>query len=241
MNNYKITYKPYGSNAILVEWPQLIEGSILKEVRSFTKTIKEFLNGSWELVPAYNSILIIGDAPIVNYNLLEQELRALYLSKEDQSIKKGSQWILPVYYGSEYALDIEKVALHNKISIEEVIQLHTNTVYTVFAIGFLPGFMYLGGLDPKIETPRKEQPRLKVEKGAVGIANNQTGIYPQESPGGWNIIGNCPIPIFDIKKEQPCFVSVGDEIIFRAVSKPQFLIYEIEVKTGVYKLEKSVK
>ncbi len=238
MTNYTIIYKPVGDCAILIEWPQKIDKHILNDLSGFSQKISSFLDDGWELVPAYNSIMLISNSAITNFEELSTQLMALYHKKESLELEIRTQWQLPVYYDDEYALDLAEVARVNNITTSEVIALHTDAVYTVYAIGFLPGFMYLGGLDEKIVTPRKKQPRLKVEKGAVGIANDQTGVYPQESPGGWNIIGNCPIPIFDISASKPCFINVGDEIVFKEVSKPQFELYKIEVATGVYQPQK---
>jgi len=119
-----------------------------------------------------------------------------------------------------------------------LIQLHASQQYTVYGIGFLPGFMYLGGLPKDIEVPRRSSPRLQVAKGAVGIAGKQTGIYPQESPGGWNIIGNCPVDMFNVDRDKPCFVSVGDQIQFYSISKAEYDLRTIEGELGIFKLQK---
>ncbi len=121
---------------------------------------------------------------------------------------------------------------------EEVIRLHTGHTYVVYGIGFLPGFMYLGGLPETLEVPRKSAPRLEVRKGSVGLAGKQTGIYPQQSPGGWNIIGNCPIPLFNVEKEQPCFVNVGDRIQFYAINKGEYDLHQLQAEVGIYNVEK---
>ena len=142
---------------------------------------------------------------------------------------------MPVCYDTDFGIDIEEVAINLKTSVSEVIKRHTSNEYTVYGIGFLPGFMYLGGLPENMESKRRAIPRLKVRKGAVGLAGKQTGIYPQESPGGWNIIGNCPIPIFNIKSEEPCFVQVGDKIKFTPISRAAYELHKIESEIGIYK------
>ena len=147
-------------------------------------------------------------------------------------------WRLPVSYDLDFALDLDEVAKKLKKTIPEIIAMHTGTTYTVYGIGFLPGFMYLGGLLKDLEVPRKATPRSKVVKGAVGIAGKQAGIYPQESPGGWNIIGNCSVPIFDATKENPCFVNVGDKIEFYQISRAEYDLHKIEAEVGIYKPEK---
>ena len=126
------------------------------------------------------------------------------------------------------------------MSITQVVETHTDQTYTVYGIGFLPGFMYLGGLPESLEVPRKETPRLRVEQGSVGLAGKQTGIYPQESPGGWNVIGNCPIPIFNVDQPEPCFVDVGDRIQFYSITRAEYDLHRIEAEVGIYNIEKSV-
>ncbi len=147
-------------------------------------------------------------------------------------------WQLPICYDLDFGIDLKDVSEHLGKSVAEVIALHTSHTFTVFGIGFLPGFMYLGGLPEVLEVPRRPDPRLKVAKGSVGLAGKQTGIYPQESPGGWNIIGNCSVPLFDANSDDPCFVSVGDKIRFYAISKAEHKLHKIEGEVGIYQFEK---
>jgi len=162
--------------------------------------------------------------------------------KQGQSKTERVQhlWTLPVCYDLEFGMDIEEAANTLKISVEELIKQHTSHQYVVYGIGFLPGFMYLGGLPSSLEIPRRAEPRLKVQKGSVGLASKQTGIYPQDSPGGWNIIGNCPVALFDPSKKDPCFVKVGDKIQFESISKAEYELHKIEGEVGIYKPEKVV-
>src|SRR5699024_5992541 len=131
--------------------------------------------------------------------------------------RKPRQLLLPVCYDPLVAPDLDLVSKQKKLSRSQVIAIHCAGEYRVFMIGFLPGFPYLGGLDKRLEIPRKEQPRRKVAAGSVGIAGSQTGIYPQESPGGWQIIGRCPIPLFDPLADPPCPIAPGDVIKFREI------------------------
>jgi inhibitor of KinA len=130
---------------------------------------------------------------------------------------------IPVCYGGPYGPDLEEVANFNNISIEEVIRLHSQTVYTVYMIGFLPGFPYLGGMNKAIATPRRSSPRKMVPPGSVGIAGEQTGIYPLQSPGGWQLIGRTPTKLFDTSLEHPAFLYAGAIIKFSVISASQFL------------------
>ena len=131
---------------------------------------------------------------------------------------------IPVCYGGEYGPDIEFVAKHNNLSVEEVIKLHTAPQYLVYMIGFCPGFPYLGGMDKRIATPRREVPRVKIPARSIGIAGEQTGGYPISTPGGWQIIGRTPIEMFNPKDEQnPSLLHSGDLVKFYAISEQEYL------------------
>ena len=143
-------------------------------------------------------------------------------------------------YDDVFGIDLDELSEEFNLSKSEIIELHSRSNYTVFFVGFLPGFLYLGGLDERLHFPRKKTPRLKVLKGAVAVGGKQTGIYPNESPGGWNIIGNSPINFFDVNKEVPCFAQSGDKISFYRVSKEEYDDIKALVEAGVYQLESEV-
>ncbi len=240
MKKFPISIRPFGIHAVLIDWPPEINENILDDILQFrvylqTKVIPE----EWEMVPAYNSLTLIRERePIVFEDFLPQ-LNSWYGDDREKSdIAQRYLWKLPVCYEPDFGIDLLDVSQKLNLTIPEIIARHTQNPYTVYGIGFLPGFMYLGGLPKTLEIPRKESPRLKVEKGAVGIASKQTGIYPQESPGGWNIIGNCPITLFNAENKNPCFVNVGDKIQFYAISRAEYDLHKIESDIGIYKLEK---
>ena len=235
MKRYPITCKYFSEDAILIEWPDIISKDILRDIITYKALLETKLHASLEFVPAYNSLTIISPNPKLEFNTLKKELIALYQEKRNTSSIAQVCWELPVCYDLEFGIDIEEVAAKLKLTIAELIEAHTSNEYTVYGIGFLPGFMYLGGLPEYMETKRKGIPRLHVSKGSVGLAGKQTGIYPQDSPGGWNIIGNCPIPIFDVNAKEPCFVSVGDKIIFKSITSAEYKLHKIEGEVGIYK------
>ena len=129
---------------------------------------------------------------------------------------------IPTCYGGIYGPDLQEIALHIRLSMEEVICIHSSAVYKVYMIGFVPGFAYMGGMDERLATPRKIQPRKSVTAGSVGIAGNQTGIYPLTIPGGWQILGRTPIRLFDINRNQPSFLQAGDEVRFTPIDEKAF-------------------
>jgi KipI family sensor histidine kinase inhibitor len=240
MKTYSIVIKPFGENAVLIEWPNKVEESILQDILQYCNHLKSKCLDlkSWELIPAYNSLLLLNKYEKLDFKKRSKELKAWYTEKKDTPSSQGTLWKLPVCYDMEFGIDQEELSGILGLSTKDLIDLHTSLVFTVYGIGFLPGFMYLGGLPASLETPRKATPRLDVKKGSVGLAGKQTGIYPQDSPGGWNIIGNCPIPIFNVEKEEPCFVKVGDKIQFYEITRKEHELHSIEANVGIYNIEK---
>lgn len=242
MNSPKIHIKPFGEHAVLIEWPNEVNEQTLETIIKFELFIKSggLIDKDWEMIPSYNSLLLANRKIKIDFVDLSKRLYDWY-GQLGESVKPNRHlWRLPVSYDVEFGLDLNEVAEKLQKSVPEIIALHTSTRFTVYGIGFLPGFMYLGGVPKELEVVRKSTPRAKVLKGAVGIAGKQAGIYPQESPGGWNIIGNCPIPIFDITKENPCFVKVGDKIEFYEISKAAYELHQIESQVGIYEPEKII-
>lgn len=241
MDAFQPTYKPYGERSILVEWPQKINENILQDVLNFKLNIQNnYIESEIQVTSAYNSILITYDYTIDNINDEVLNLKFLYSSIKYTYKSTGMLWKIPVCYDDEFALDLEEISIEKKLSKSRIIELHSNVIYTVYFIGFLPGFLYLGGLDKSLHFPRKSTPRQLIKKGAVAIGGNQTGIYPNESPGGWNIIGNSPISFFDASKHMPCFAKAGDKIQFVPISVMEYQNISTLVKEGVYQIESEV-
>lgn len=224
MSTFKLTYKPFGESAILIEWPQQISIDILDDIRNFSfKLKKRNIKHILEVNFVYSSLLVIYKYNNINYFDLKKELQFIYNKKLVENINlKKTTWEIPVCYDIEFGIDLLYLSLQKKISVEEVISTHCSTYYTVYGIGFLPGFLYLGGLSKKLHLKRRNTPRLEVPKGAVAIGGNQTGVYPKNSPGGWHIIGKTPISIFNIKNSKPCLIIPGDNVKFNSISKEEF-------------------
>ena len=236
---FQLTYKLFGRSAILVEWPANISQDIIQDIISFERHIKE-IDSILDTIIAYNSLLIRYQNPIVDQELTIRQLKnkytALsYLIKQDQFL-----WEIPVCYDASFGLDLEEIANKKKCSVADIVRLHTKTDYLVYFIGFQPGFLYLGGLHQNLHVPRKSNPRVRVDKGSVGIGSAQTGIYPQNSSGGWNIIGKSPLNFFNMKASNPCFAKPGDRIQFVSVDIHTFYQIEREVANQKFRIKKSV-
>lgn len=198
------------------------ETSVL--VKNAYKILKEINNKALiEIVPSYNSILISYDIFIYDYQTIRVYIEELLkeISLEENETKKIIT--IDVYYGLEVGLDLMRISEWSKLSIEEVIALHSAKIYDIYAIGFLPGFAYMASVNDKISVSRLETPRKKIPKGSVAIANNQTAIYPIDSPGGWNIIGKTAFKLFDKEHESLSPLSIDTKIRFNPISKELFL------------------
>ncbi|MCL6265783.1 5-oxoprolinase subunit PxpB [Flagellimonas myxillae] len=239
MKNHPISIKPFGQRAILVEWPNEVSESILGEILEFVECFKSMEMHGWEMSIAYNSLTMVNTLEDVDFESINKQILDCHGRPKGTTAKRERfLWKIPVCYDLEFGIDLEEVANTLGLSQEQLIAHHTSHEYTVYGIGFLPGFMYLGGLPGQLEIPRRKEPRLHVAKGSVGLAGKQTGIYPQDSPGGWNIIGSCPTPVFNPNADEPCFVKVGDRIQFKQISKGEYDLHKIEAEVGIYKPEK---
>lgn len=176
-----------------------------------------------DLVPSYTSLLVIYDPLRTDHLSAARRVREAVLTLQATTTATGRTVVLPVYYAPESGEDLEAIAQRAELSIDEVISLHAATQYRVYAIGFAPGFAYLGQVDPRIAAPRLATPRQKVPRGAVAIADRQTAVYPAASPGGWNLIGRCPVRMFDQAATPSMPVSVGDRVSFEPINRDRFL------------------
>lgn len=227
--DYRLRFLKYSERSILIEWPAIIDEIILQDILLFKKRIEEgYVKDIVEVVSTYNSILIIYNYTIDNINGAFFSLKMLYDSKNYTRLDGTNTYYIPVCYDSDFGHDLEPLSTVKNLTKSELVQLHSQPFYTVFFIGFLPGFLYLGGLHPKLHFDRKTAPDPKVKKGSVAIGGKQTGIYPQDSPGGWHIIGNSPVSFFDPTQNPPCFIKAGDKLKFKPISKTEY--YKIQNK-----------
>jgi inhibitor of KinA len=226
---YKIF--PLGDAGLVIDFGNIIDESLNKLVHAvFYQLQKDPIPGMVEAVPAYSSLTIYYDVLFIRkkssgqriaFEWVSEKIKE-YLSRERIEIEDSGTLIrIPVCYEKEYGTDLDFIALLNRITIDEIIHLHTSTIYRVYMLGFLPGFAYMGMVDGKIAAPRKQFP-APVEAGSIGIAGRQTGIYPLKSPGGWQIVGRTPLKLFDKEKEDPTLFRSGDTVHFYSITKDEF-------------------
>ena len=224
-----------GDKALCVELGDAISPEINHWVRSLSLAIeRQLIPGITDLVPTYRSILVYYDPMRIHYSELEAEIRALKNHLGEVVVKAPRVIEIPTAYGSGYGPDLEYVSNHCRLSTEEVIRIHSSTDYLIYMMGFTPGFTYLGGMSEKIATPRLQNPRRVVPSGSVGIAEKQTGVYPTESPGGWQLIGRTPLKISDPDRDPPVEVNTGDHVRFVQVTEGEYLDIQRQVQLGTY-------
>lgn len=209
--------RPMGEAALLLEFGDEIDEEINGRVHVLADRLGK-ITGVAETIPGYASVLVEFDPDRLQVAALREHINRA-LSSSEQILDSPRIVEIPTRYGGEFGPDLEFVALHNSISPEEVIRLHTSQPFRVFMLGFTPGFPYAGPLPEQIATPRLETPRVRVPSGSVGIAERQTGIYPRESPGGWRLIGQTDLALFDPGLDPPTLLRPGDYLRFVQVDR----------------------
>lgn len=228
-----------GNQGLLVEFNLGIHPNSLRYILKVKKLLTNvYQEKKVDITHTYSSILI----RFLHYNKIDLSYEIEYIKQVISSMDSTSnlqtfsakKHIVPVCYASAFAMDLDFLSKQLELTKDEIIRLHTQPTYTVYFHGFLPGFLYLGGLADALYFPRKKTPRLKIPKGCVGIGGQQTGIYPSESPGGWQVIGNCPLNLFDVSQSPPVLFSAGDQIQFTSISKEEHLKITKAIAAGSY-------
>lgn len=216
-------FRVCGETALSVELGEGIDLAVNRRVHALHRALKQrALPGILSMNPTYRSLFLQYDPTVCSFERLMTIIQEPFCGLEDFPQGCGSILEVPVCYGGEFGPDLAEVAAFHGLTEEEVVRRHTAPTYHVYMIGFTPGFPYLGGLDPMLFTPRKAAPRPKVPAGSVGIAEQQTGIYPIESPGGWQLIGRTPLKLFDVHRDPPFLVEAGMAVRFYAVSREAY-------------------
>ena len=232
-NNIKILTA--GDSSILVEFGKVISPEINRKITATVQLMKmQHIEGVVDIIPAFCSLLINYDPRVISYEEITERMQ--HLLKMDAKMDEGKKKIyeIPVCYGGEYGPDIANIAEHAGLTEEEVIKIHSSRDYLIYMLGFLPGFCYLGGLDERIHTPRLANPRIKISAGSVGIGGSQTGIYPLDSPGGWQLMGMTPVKTYDPDREVPILLEAGDYIRFIPIDEEEYNRIKELVERGEY-------
>ncbi len=219
----KAKFRIAGDRGLLVEYGETINPAVNQKVRSMTMVVeKNMPDGIKEIIPTYRSILVLYDPAVITPATLQDTLIAMEERLSGIEIPSPKVVEIPVCYGEKFGPDIDTVGESHDLTVEEVIRIHAEPEYLIYMIGFTPGFPFLGGLSDKLHTPRLETPRTTVPAGSVGIANNQTGIYPITSPGGWQLIGRTPLRLFVPERVNPFLYQAGDRIRFKPISPEEY-------------------
>ncbi|MCQ3815720.1 5-oxoprolinase subunit PxpB [Staphylococcus xylosus] len=218
-------YKLINEQTIMIYFEAQINPDIFNKIQQISNYIKKQNHPAIiDIVPSYRAIMLNIDIAQCDVKQVVKELKLDQLNNkmEAHTNEDPKQISIPVLYGRTHGQDLIEVASYHDLSEAEVVQLHTENTYLIYMLGFMPGFPFLGGLNSQLHTPRRQEPRTSIPAGSVGIANNQTGLYPKESPGGWQIIGRTPIQVFDINRSPMCLYNSGDTIKFYSIDEETF-------------------
>lgn len=229
-----------GDGAVTVEFGARIAPELVAQVGAFDRALQAAmacgeLPGVIECMPTFRSVTVLYDPLLTGRAELDPKLLAVLalLQQAGQAQPAPARrWRLPVCYGGEFGADLADVAAAAGLDADAVVQLHAHTGFGVYMLGFMPGFPFMGDLPPALNVPRRREPRLRVPAGSVAITGSLSAIYPWVSPGGWQLIGRCPVPLFDAAAASPALLAPGDKVRFEAVSPQRFAALEAAVRAG---------
>jgi len=231
-----------GEKGLVVDFGNLIDPGVNAAVHRLAHAITAYMpDDIIEVIPTYRSLMVYFDPLSISRTSISEKIRQLLESAAEAGSEGNTATVvsIPVCYGGEYGPDLSFVAEHNKLSTEEVVAIHTSKPYQVYMLGFTPGFPYLGGMSDRIAAPRLAQPRVAIPAGSVGIAGSQTGIYPIESPGGWQLIGRTPLQVFNPGSAAPFLFAAGNYLQFTSIGIEAFNDIRKQVEAGSYTPETS--
>lgn len=219
----KIKLLPAGDRAIVAEFGNEIDPAINNQVHALAKKLTEQRpEGLMELVPTFRSLLIHYDPALLSYASLRNMLEQLSDDLAHTGTEQKRILMIPCCYGSHFGPDLAGLERHTGLTRDEIIALHSSVDYKIYMLGFLPGFVYLGGLDKRLEAPRLSTPRVKIPRGSVGIGGSQTGVYPLDSPGGWRLIGSTPLDFYRPDRPNPMLCQAGEYMRFVPVTSSDY-------------------
>jgi len=226
----------YGDRGLRIQFGKAISEATNEQIRSFSFLLEQAaIPGVVEWIPTYTAVSIVYDPYVISYQRLKERVTALKERLAHVEMPPRNVIHIPVCYGGEMGPDLDTVARHNELSIYEVIDIHSNSDYLIYMMGFTPGFPYLGGMSEKIATPRLKEPRAKIPPGSVGIAGSQTGIYSMETPGGWQLIGKTPIKLYDAHRKPPILLESGNYIRFEPITEKEYTRIEKDIENGTFR------
>lgn len=233
MSNIKIL--PEGDSSLLVQFEQVISPEVNRRIAAVVKLIRmQQISGIVDMIPTYAGLLINYNPLVISFKELYERVESIVkLDTRTDTVEK-KVYEIPVLYGGSYGPDLPEIAAHAGLSEDEVIRIHSSQDYLIYMLGFLPGFTYLGGLDERIHTPRLASPRVRIPAGSVGIGGSQTGIYPLDSPGGWQLMGMTPVKTYDPNRTKPILVEAGDYIRFVPITETEFRSIKAQVDANEY-------
>lgn len=228
MSTSTLRVEPVSEDTVMIRFGDTISEALIPKIVALEHRIEQRLGAILvDLVPSYTTLLVHYDLNRADFRHVLRELRHLVgeLEAHPEDVAEGRRVEIPVWYDPAVGYDLEALARHHDLSVEDVIRIHSGKSYQVFAIGFNPGFGFLGRVDDRIATPRHTSPREAIDPGSVGIADVQTAIYPRRSPGGWQIIGRSPQLMFDPAQDpaQASLLQVGDTVTFRPIDRATFV------------------
>ncbi|MBM7542666.1 5-oxoprolinase subunit PxpB [Amphibacillus cookii] len=228
---------PFGDHGLQIQFEEKVDPEINGRVHQAAALIMSSgTQGIKEVIPAFRTLTVLYEPLEIDFQTLSYQLKPLIdnVGRVHRQTKRIVE--IPVCYDKAFGLDLAAIAAFTKLSIAEIINRHSQHNYLIYMLGFLPGFAYLGGLDPTIAMPRLEEPRIKIPAGSVGIAGQQTGIYPLASPGGWRLIGATPVKLFNPKQSPPVLYQPGDYIRFKPIDRSTYEVVANQVEAGTYRL-----
>lgn len=226
-----------GDAAFTVEFGDVIDLGLVAAVNALDAAIAReqaagALPGLIETMPTFRSLTVFFDPLVTGRQALIERIEPLLAATGHAAMPEGRLWRLPACYEGEAGPDLAETARTVGVSADEVIALHSGTEFHVYMLGFLPGFPFMGDLPAALRLPRRTQPRVRVPPGSVAIAGGLSAIYPWESPGGWHLLGRCPVPLFDGQRDAPSLLAVGDRVLFEPVSVTELRRLEAAIQGG---------
>lgn len=226
-----------GDSAVTLEFGSQITPALVARVAAAEQALDAarahgLLPGVVETVPTFRSLTVLYDPLVTRRAVLDPQLHALLADAGQAAPAQARHWRLPVCYGGDFGADLDAVAAATGLSPEAVVQQHAATSFTVYMLGFMPGFPFMGQLADVLSVPRRREPRVRVPAGSVAITGPLSCIYPWESPGGWNLLGRCPVPLFDAAAAHPVLLAPGDHIQFEPVSADRLAALDADLRAG---------